>query len=652
MLRRLLLASLASATLLCHSLAAHPVPQSRPSTGARTLSGRAIRSDTGGPVSDALLLLRTGDESVDFAQTWNAIGGEAVIDRLIQDQRLRSTVRQHGGWIASRTARSGKNGEFQIEIPEDAVRFSIEAEAPGLLCVPKRPQLVGAPESQDGFLVILDPARTVRGRVIRPDGQPIAGAWISSSENRGWGASLVASLPQDRRSDADGNFEFLLERGMHPEMRAWAPTLVVSHESAEVELELPNEESSRKSMIVVFPTPTSVRARVTDSLERPLGNALLRLEPESGRSWSLESLIARTDSNGLASWPAVLPGEYAPQILRMNAWTPLSQESVVVSPANAAAIQAWRAQGVETSDLLDLSRAEKPTTAPRLTKLEVSVRDKISQQPIRAIEWLILPTLGVSTALPDVFPAERSETGRYTSSYDREVRWAGNKPTYLLFIRAAGYDDVSVTIPEIQGSVQFMSVEMQRSCSILGTVYESEGGDQKRKGGIQIRWRPIPTFGYGLGYYSTVTASDGSFRLTGVPSGPVQVIAYTPGRAEAHSEILTLEPGEVRTMEPMTLRKGGAIQGEVTDGSGLAVPNIGISAEIDLDLKDPNFPLVYSHHVVTDKDGRFYLRGLLPGRWKLQFGGGTISGPPGWDSAGKGVLVREGETTQLGLQKK
>jgi RNA polymerase sigma-70 factor (ECF subfamily) len=123
-------------------------------------------------------------------------------------------------------------------------------------------------------------------------------------------------------------------------------------------------------------------------------------------------------------------------------------------------------------------------------------------------------------------------------------------------------------------------------------------------------------------FHFAVSDPRGRFELERLPAGTLFVLASTRdgasdeagGAARAEVEI---RPGMRETAE-LTLQpaKGTSIEGRVLDLSGSPVP--GCKIDVGHHFAVPNITLGLAHlEAVTDVEGRFRLKDLLPGRYQL-----------------------------------
>ena len=104
------------------------------------------------------------------------------------------------------------------------------------------------------------------------------------------------------------------------------------------------------------------------------------------------------------------------------------------------------------------------------------------------------------------------------------------------------------------------------------------------------------------------TGSDGRYRITGLATGKVSVLAVATGFAEGRSKAVTVSVGEVTQHIDVTLTAGTFIVGKVSDQHGQPVIGVEVSAQPEVGSPAVNF---------TDADG-LYKIGPVSGQIELR----------------------------------
>ncbi|MCG8463048.1 MAG: carboxypeptidase-like regulatory domain-containing protein, partial [Holophagales bacterium] len=197
-----------------------------------------------------------------------------------------------GAWVwirqmAGEKARTDTSGGFELAAPRD---WAMMAAAPGYRYLRSEDRFGPAKESSAGeeeeVLLLLDPVRTIRGRVVDRDGEGIPGAGIrgavdlSSVEH---GAAALSGIHRHRPatvSGADGSFRLQglvvdLAYRLHVSRRGFGPAFVDVPPSSDAE---PQELEIRlETGLIAF-------GRVIGRDEQPIAGARVELlaEPAAG----------------------------------------------------------------------------------------------------------------------------------------------------------------------------------------------------------------------------------------------------------------------------------------------------------------------------------------------------------------------------------
>lgn len=105
----------------------------------------------------------------------------------------------------------------------------------------------------------------------------------------------------------------------------------------------------------------------------------------------------------------------------------------------------------------------------------------------------------------------------------------------------------------------------------------------------------------------TLSAGDGSFRLHGVPTGPVTVVADKPGYLSPWKGVVASSKKEEQEVGELTLSSGLTLRGWVLDARGDPVPDVEVRMGPSLWNQDW---CVLTPPVTTDAQGAFKVRGF------------------------------------------
>ena len=163
--------------------------------------------------------------------------------------------------------------------------------------------------------------------------------------------------------------------------------------------------------------------------------------------------------------------------------------------------------------------------------------------------------------------------------------------------------------PEQGGTLELGTLQFVPAATIAGVLTDRTGqpiADQT----LYLHCENRALHGPGRMFSSQHARTDaqGRFRFGGVPAGPHRLSINRPVRA---SLALELHRGEHRDDLRFVVDVGLSIRGVVRSTTGAPLPSILVRAPHDASVAGS------SQVAPTDRDGRFTLTGLRPGRWLL-----------------------------------
>jgi protocatechuate 3,4-dioxygenase beta subunit len=182
--------------------------------------------------------------------------------------------------------------------------------------------------------------------------------------------------------------------------------------------------------------------------------------------------------------------------------------------------------------------------------------------------------------------------------------WWDNKPT------KENATVITVVGGEAIGNVHAV---LSRGASVQGTV-TIDGGTPVADA------RVFATTPRGDYLANTYTAADGSYDLSGLSGGDFKLGFSAPQSLDAWysdklslgtAKILTIDDFGTLTGKDITLKRGASISGNVKGAANANLDNI--------DINVINEYHDYAGWTTTDSDGNYYVAGLAPGKYTLQF---------------------------------
>ena len=213
---------------------------------------------------------------------------------------------------------------------------------------------------------------------------------------------------------------------------------------------------------------------------------------------------------------------------------------------------------------------------------------------------------------PHVSEVQTDSDGRYTlrgvAAGAYEIR-AGRSGSYVQeFFEGTHDPDGAEEIVVLGGeAVQDIDFALSLGATISGQVYDAESGAPIFGAGI----RSGPVDGRHLAWAET--DEDGSYTLTGLPSGLIEVKVSSETHIEQRGVVSVGVGGSVAGQD-FGLELGATIAGRVVDAAtGIPIPGV----KIDADSTGSNR---YHSFARTNSDGVYALTGVQPGTYVIRAG--------------------------------
>jgi protocatechuate 3,4-dioxygenase beta subunit len=476
--------------------------------------------------------------------------------------------------------KAGADGSFQIRLP--AGKAKLRAAGPGHLPSDAKP---APPAGQEAPLALkLPPAGSITGQVVDAAGQPLTRVRIAALPFQ-WmdGGSPQPGMAWSR---ADGRFRLpLLSPGKLYEVAAALDGFAPATEKAGA---LPRGRSPRPVRIVLERGATIV-GKVLDSEGQPVRGAelTLALSQEAmlsqGSSWSGGPLgRAASDAAGSFAIPHLAPGRFELQVKRKG-FVQLSMPQVEV-PARTARVDLG-ALTLERGAVIE-GRVTDPAGVP-LPDAEVDASP--AQSPLAGGFFGAGSFAAARTDSAGRFRLEDLHRGE---RFDLSVEHPGHVPAVVRAVEAPTQDP--------------LRIELQTGRALAGRVRSPEGKPVPR---AEISLQTDPSADRrSLG----TTGEDGSFRLTGIQPGVVELVVRAQGYQLSRLQDLRIpEESDVEGLE-ITLHRGSVLEAQVLDSQRQPVAGAQVLAYLD-NPQGSGSPI----QCQTDDAGRCRLEGLDPGPYNV-----------------------------------
>lgn len=481
------------------------------------------------------------------------------------------TMTSGGLGLHVRRVETGPAGRFALQGVVGEAQ-TLYVEAPGYL--------IAGPIVQHSdttpVRVALERAARVEGRVVDPDGRPVAGAFVrafgQSQTRRTPGAATdslgVTSGPVPPISAAGtGSLAFVGQVQTGPDgrfeignLRSGVHTIAAAHRDfapAESDPIRTQAGATRSGLEIMLYPGAELTGRVVD--ERGVGLEAIPVELET-------------------------PGERLPRM------------SVTASDGSFS-FRGVRGDATVSALPYDLPPARTSVTIEdeALVAIEIALSSSLETMRGRVVDER---GFGVGGALVVVTSPESQGAVRRTAKSDSDGTFsvpALPGPPYAVVVEhpafsAARMDDVE--------SPEDVRVELSAGVTFLGEVRDDWSGEGL--GGVKVTLA-------GSGRSDTRTRRDGSFVFRQLPTGTYEVSLSHPDYEDQERRVVLEPPRYVdrpQELETVRLVPGGVIEGEVVDAGGVPV------AGAEVAWGDPPR---WADAVMSDPAGAFALRGVSPG---------------------------------------
>ena len=566
-----------------------------------TGSGQVSRTDGSSGAQDATVATAADPRLLipSFVGTVVDANGQPLADATVEAVAM---IGWAAGWDPSGRppylrweTRSGADGGFRIpEAPRDGLRFLLRVHADGhaprllrnLPAIPGRTRALGE--------VALAAGARLAGRVLDPDGAPVAGAQVEVLREARMGGVETLQTPvlgAVASTDADGRYAVDGLPSDSLRVRARAEGLREGLSAAQSLA----PGTSRDDVDVLLGAVRSLRGSVRDADGAAVADAALRFLG-SDADPRLRGVVGEARSTPDGSFAMTLPAELSRGRL------------LAAAPGSFRWDQALDLEAIDTIEVLlqplptlsgqctDPQGRPVPGATVRLLELRTGVSEP---ERLEARAEAVTGADGRFTLQPDLRTAEALRFLVHARSADGES--AETAPFTLLSPERWRAPDLQLTLGEgfhVRGTVVLEDGAPADGARVLLRRLNARRAsrlpvlDESRRNGMVVA--------------RASTAADGGFAFPAQPVGDYRVEAFLPDAGPGESEEFGLVQGDVRLIVPLpaTAALVGQVEGPLRDLGPLQVT--------------ATQPGRAALDVAVANDGSFRIEGPWPGVWNLQ----------------------------------
>jgi protocatechuate 3,4-dioxygenase beta subunit len=520
------------------------------------IAGRVVSED-GKPVADAMVATFSGE------------GGTGMMG-------MRGLRRGMSG--------TDEQGRFELTGIEPG-KLVLRASAPGYLAGEARVEAV-AGQAPEEVRIVLRTGAVVTGKVVGPDGAPVAGAEVRVVQ--GSREDMFFSFGESgARSDGEGVYRLAgIEEGRR--------SIAATHQDFQRTVKELEVRAGENRLDLRLGRGYPVSGRVVDSGGRPVADARVSLDEPGFGFDSDDSQLAASGADGSFQFPSVAPGTYTLRA-RKEGYAPAElPEPLQVAVAPVAG--------------LELRLAAGGTIRGRIRGLGFEQLSGVSVFAIRA-DTLGLDGGGPSSGVVDF-------EGAYSISGVAPGEWM------VTAMSGKGSARGKVTLSEGTPEVT-LDLEFSGGFTLSGRVLRA--GEPMP--GLQVMANGADVGSHAMGS----TGPQGEFRLEGLEAGKYVVAAMDYRKGIRHTEEVEISGDREILIELPTQRVSGRVL-DATDSSPIE------GAAVTLEKTEGGDGLMGygSPRASTDPSGAFTMSGVPEGTWR------AVARKEGYAPAEATVEVRPG----------
>jgi protocatechuate 3,4-dioxygenase beta subunit len=536
--------------------------------------------------------------------------GESVEIFLFPGATLAGTVRDDEGRPVKGAAVRAESDRSRIAPPIERTdargEFLVPGVRPGQYTVVAREggrapgiaAVVVEPEAEARVEVLLSDGGFVTGRVVDPEGRPLAGRLrLEVVDEHGLPASASDRIAADAK--ADGAFVL----GPVPLGTLGISVSAPGHATRRVDATV-----ARRAAVdlgdVVLETGLVIRGRVRDREGNGLAGASVRARLRRPGERSLNEATSEADGEYVVA--GLGPGTY---------------QLTAVLPGHATA----QATALAGGDPVDLVMDAGGEIAGRV----VDAAGQPAEDATLAAEWADEAEAGSPGG---AFGAAEEGEGRFVL---RDLA-AG---AYVVQARAAGKGEASISgVRVVAGRrTEVGTLRLAAGGIVRGTVVDVDG--QGVPGATVVAERDLMMQS---GDLVDQTGSSGTFEISGVPAGRVSVMASHPAYASPKPVVVEVDPEKEPAPIRIVLLEGARVEGRALHRDGRPFA----SGRILLSSLEPGAEGIGIEPSPVRPDGSFVIDHMGAGRTRIELlapsAPGALSG-----LASREVVLRDGETATV-----